>query len=232
LAQENELNRESLAAQVRKALREEIISGQLEGNQRININHYARKWGISTTPIRDAFKQLETEGLLHVSPRRGVYVTEVDWAELKEIYEVRIAIECTAVRLTAANVPPQAARAALEAYRRAERATGTDRTRLLREADFRIHEVAMAYCRNLRLQRLAESVHDLVRWTRQTLIRRLPRPYEDTLGEHIAICEAVCQGDGARAAVCMQFHLENTIDRIAKFLLVESPLQASRERRQ
>ncbi len=232
MAENRELNRESLAAQVRNALREEIISGQLEGKQRININHYARKWAISTTPIRDAFKQLETEGLLHVSPRRGVYVIEVDWTELREIYEVRIGIECTAIRLAAARIPPQAAREALEAYRKAERAEGKDRSRQLRDVDFRIHEVAMDYCGNARLQRLAESIHDLVRWTRQTLIRKLPRPYEDTLSEHIAICEAICIGDGAQAAASMQLHLENTINRIAKFLFADSSLQTAEERRQ
>lgn len=218
MATTDDFNREPLAAQVRHALREEIISGQLKGNQRIDVNHYSKKWDISTTPIRDAFKQLEIEGLLRVSPRRGVYVTEVDWKELKEIYEVRIAIECTAIRLATANIPSERAESALKGYLRARDASGEDRIDHLQAADFQIHELAMHYCGNERLQRLAESVHDLVRWSRQTLIQKLPRPYEDTLGEHIAICEAVCDGDGARAAERMQLHLENTLRRIREFL--------------
>jgi DNA-binding GntR family transcriptional regulator len=222
------LNRESLATQVRNVLREEIISGQLDGRARIDVKQYARKWAISTTPIRDAFKHLETEGLLRVSPRRGVYVAEVNWIELKEIYEVRMAIECTAVRLAAANIPPETAQSVLQDYRDAQSAKGRDRARLLREADFRIHEVAMVYCGNARLQRLAESIHDLVRWTRQTLIRSLPRPYEDTLTEHIAICEALCRGDGASAADAMYVHLANTLARISKFLLVDTAPRTER----
>ncbi|KHQ50138.1 MULTISPECIES: GntR family transcriptional regulator [Mameliella] len=221
MAKNDEFNREPLAAQVHNALREEIISGQLEGNQRIDASHYAKSWSISTTPIRDAFKQLEMEGLLRVSPRRGVFVKEVNWKELKEIYEVRMAIECTAIRLATPNIPSERSQAALKAYHAAQSADSDTRATLLREADFHVHELAMEFCGNERLQRMAEGIHDLVRWSRQTLIRKLPRPYEDTLKEHIEICEAVCDGDSERAASSMRRHLENTLERIRDFLGVQ-----------
>lgn len=224
VAKKDEFNREPLAEQVRQAFREEIISGQLEGNQRIDVNHYANKWSISTTPIRDAFRQLETEGLLRVSPRRGVFVTGLDWKEIKEIYEVRMAIECTAIRLATRNIPPAAAQSVLNSYVAARDADGQDRTRLLRNSDFKVHELAMNYCGNERLQRMAESIHDLVRWARQTLIHKLARPFDDTLNEHIAICEAVCDGDGDRAAEEMQAHLEMTIARIVECMETDVPL--------
>jgi DNA-binding GntR family transcriptional regulator len=212
------INKDTLGIQVENALKEEIISGQLEGLQRIGASHYAEKWSISTTPIRDAFKKLETEGWLQISPRRGVFVNEIDWKELKEIFEVRMAIETTAIRLATPNVPQNQSTRALEEYLKAQRTDSGEREKLLRDADFRVHELAMEYCGNVRLQKLAESIHHLVRWSQQTLIRNLPRPYEDTLEEHIEICRAVCRGDAEQAAISMRLHLEKSLQRIHNFL--------------
>ena len=212
------INRESLAEQVEQALREEIVSNRLEPNQRIDVGHYAKLWSISPTPVRDAIKSLEAAGFVNVSPRRGVRVANLNESALREIYEVRIAIECTAIRLACAHVPEVEARKALELYRRAQHCDGKKREELLSDVDMIVHDIALQYCNNQRLRRTMGDLHDLVRWSRLSVIRNLPQAYDTTLPEHIRICEALVTRNGERAASEMFNHLNNSLGRISKFL--------------
>ena len=214
----DDFNRASLADQVQGALREEIITGRLAPNQRIDPGHYANLWSISQTPLREAIKQLESLGFAQVSPRRGVFVAALDRTALREIFELRIAMECTAARLATKNIPIVEARNALTLYTDAQDRPDDERAKRLPAIDLLIHDLAVKYCGNRRLQRLMESINDLVRWSRQTNIRNLPHPYDTTLPEHIRICEAVCDGDGERAAAAMQDHLQQSLDRIDDYL--------------
>ena len=146
-------NRVSLAEQVEQALREEIISNRLQPNQRIDVAHYAQMWAISPTPVRDAIKSLEAAGFVNVSPRRGVNVADLNLSTLREIYEVRIAIECAAIRFACGHVPPERASEALDRYQHAQACNGKDRTAILSEIDTIVHEIALEYCNNSRLKR-------------------------------------------------------------------------------
>lgn len=211
-------NRYSLAEQVERALREEIITNRLVPNQRIDVMHYANKWSLSPTPVRDAIKALEAAGFVHVSPRRGVNVAELDEAALREIYEIRIAIECTAIRRACETVPEHVALDALANYRMAGEKQGTARDEMLMDIDLIVHELALEYCGNQRLRKIMSGLNDLVRWSRLSVIRNLPQAYDTTLPEHIRICEALCERDGERAAMEMFSHLSNSLDRICKFL--------------
>jgi DNA-binding GntR family transcriptional regulator len=226
-------NRLSLAEQVERALREEIIGNGLAPNQRIDIAHYAKRWSTSPTPIRDAIKSLEIAGFVTVSPRRGVNVAEMNEKTLREIYEVRIAIECTAVRLACAHVPQAKALEALELYQRAQKSSGKKRDALLSDIDVFVHDIALEYCDNSRFRRSICDLNDLIRWSRLTVIRNLPRAYETTLPEHIRICEALLARDGEHASQEMFVHLNNSLDRICKFIARnESDGAAAVERRE
>ena len=208
--------RSSLGEQVAEALKDEILSGRLVPKQRIDINKYASNWNVSSTPMRDAVKRLEAAGLVEVSPRRGVFVSEIDWQELREIFELRIALECLAIRSATARMPAAEAERALRLYRSAEEAPDEqDRERILGDIDSLIHDLAVEYCGNRRLIQLIANLRALINWSRSTLISHLERPYAEALPEHIEIAEALCARDGERAAAAMRTHLENSYDRIA-----------------
>lgn len=211
-------NRESLAAQVEQAIREEIMTNRLAPNQRIDVTHYANLWSISPTPVRDAIKSLEAAGFVTVSPRRGVNVADLNEPILREIYEVRIAIECTAIRRACDHIPAERALDALGKYEAASALDGAARVAMLTEIDLMVHDIALEYCNNSRLQRIMTGLNDLVRWSRLSVIRNLPQAYDTTLPEHIRICQALCARDGERASKEMFSHLNNSLDRICKFL--------------
>jgi len=215
--------RESLSDQVQQALKTEILEGELWAGQRVDVGLYAEKWNISPTPIRDALRQLELEGFVEISPRRGVFVAELDRAALREIFELRIAIECMAVRLATPRIPLEVAKEALSLYRKAHCNEGEKKqVRLLRQIDELIHNLATDHCGNERLRKFWESTQDLIRWSRVTIIRNLNEPYATTLPEHIKICEAVVARDANGASEAMREHLESTFDRADSFLRRES----------
>jgi DNA-binding GntR family transcriptional regulator len=202
-------NTVSLSEQVQKALKEEILTGPLAPGQRIDLRAYAKLWNVSPTPLRDAIKQLETQGLVEVSPRRGVFVSKVDRQELKNIFEVRIALECMAVELATPRIPLTEARETLALYRQA-RATRTkrERDRLLLKIDTLIHTLIIKHCGNPRLIKAMDGIRDLIDW-----IARVQNAREAALPEHIRIAEAICARDVVRAVAAMREHLQNSLAR-------------------
>jgi DNA-binding GntR family transcriptional regulator len=231
LSSPNSLAQESLAKKVAEALSEQIVSGRLSPGQRVDLSHYATLWNVSVTPLRDAAKHLESLGLIRVLARRGVFVADLGAKEVKDIFDVRIALETTAARLAATKIPADKAERALKLYCAARDTTSdTERKRLLPKVDLLIHRLAEQYCDNPRLQKLMEGLRDLVKWCQRTIILRLNEPYKATLPEHIAICEAVCARDPDRAAAAMNEHLTNTLARVQQFLTESEQEQSIQSR--
>jgi DNA-binding GntR family transcriptional regulator len=213
-------NTTSLSEQVERALREEILSGRLAPRERISLRHYAKTWSVSPTPLRDAVRRLGAQGLVEISPRRGVFVAAIDRNALKEIFDLRIALECLAVRLAAPLIPEKEARRVLELYRRAQDApSNKDREHTLTDIDNLIHIVVVEHCGNARLKKMMEDVSDLVRWSQRTTIAHLREPYTATLPEHIRIAEAIVARNPEAAAAAMHTHLENTFSRLDSMLV-------------
>ncbi|WP_175429829.1 GntR family transcriptional regulator [Azospirillum argentinense] len=87
------LDTASIGEQVTERLRSEIISGRLAPGSRLMLDQYKALWNISITPLRDAAKRLEADGLVHIYPRRGIFVAEIDRNALMEVFQLRIALE-------------------------------------------------------------------------------------------------------------------------------------------
>lgn len=208
-----------LSAQVESVLKEEILSGRLLPGQRIDLQGLAKTWNVSPTPLRDAARSLATQGLVSVSPRRGVFVAAVDKKALKEIFELRVALECTATELATPIVPLQEVEDALSAYKHARDLTkDRERRKALAAIDNLIHDVIVRNCGNSRLIKIMNGLRDHVRWSQKTIIARVPQPYNEALPERIRIAEAVGKRDTAAAVAAMREHLENSYHRIVSQL--------------
>jgi DNA-binding GntR family transcriptional regulator len=92
----------TLREQIVSSLRESIIRGELDPGQKITEPELAGKLGISRTPIREAFRQLESEGFLTVIPRRGAIVSRMTKKEINDFYEIKSLLEGYAARKAAA----------------------------------------------------------------------------------------------------------------------------------
>ena len=88
-------------------LRERILSGEISPGVRLVEDHIAAELGVSRSPVREALRALETEGLVELSPRRGVFVAAVSQEDAVQIFEAREALESFAARLAARNTQLQ-----------------------------------------------------------------------------------------------------------------------------
>jgi DNA-binding GntR family transcriptional regulator len=208
-------NRSSLAEQVEVALRQEITKGRLQPGQRINASNYLTSWNVSITPFRDAVRTLQNQGFVSVEPRKGVYVAPLNLKTLQEIFELRIALECTAIELATARTEGKEAQQVRAAYVEAGKRAQRGDNSLLAEIDQLVHDFGRKSCGNARLQLLLSGHLDLIQWTQNTIIRKLPESYKLALPEHIAVMDAVCAREPATAARAMRAHLENAYRRMA-----------------
>jgi DNA-binding GntR family transcriptional regulator len=79
-------------------LRADILAGRLAPGSRLRQDAIAADYGVSHIPVREAFRRLEAEGLVSIRPRHGAIVTSLSASEIEELYEMRIALECAAIR--------------------------------------------------------------------------------------------------------------------------------------
>jgi len=85
-------------------LRADIIAGRLRPGEPLRQDELARSFGISHIPVREAFRRLEAEGLVSIRPRRGAIVAGLSASEIQELNEMRVALECCALRLAIPNM--------------------------------------------------------------------------------------------------------------------------------
>ncbi|MFP5223671.1 MAG: GntR family transcriptional regulator, partial [Acidobacteriota bacterium] len=109
---------ENLDDKIYASVRDMLVSGQFEPGSRIVQEDLAASLGVSRTPLINALKRLAQEGLLEWIPRRGIFVRQLDHAELISLFEVRERLEPLAAELAAPHVTPDEA-AEMEAQWRA-----------------------------------------------------------------------------------------------------------------
>jgi DNA-binding GntR family transcriptional regulator len=85
---------------VAHVVREAIYRGLFKGGEQLRQDDLAERFKVSQGPVREAFRQLEAEGMVVIYPHRGAFVTELSAAEALEISEIRVALESTALRLS------------------------------------------------------------------------------------------------------------------------------------
>lgn len=89
-------------------LRTDILAWRLAPGSRLRQDAIAAEYGVSHIPVREAFRRLEAEGLVSVRPRHGAIVTSLSASEVEELYELRVALECAAMRAVIPRISPEA----------------------------------------------------------------------------------------------------------------------------
>ena len=97
------LNRSNLAVNVADLLRETIVNGRIPSGSRLIESEIAKQLSVSRGPVREAFRILETEGLIQSRPGRGSFVTQTSERDIREIYSLRCILEEEAFRLAVKN---------------------------------------------------------------------------------------------------------------------------------
>ncbi len=194
---------DTVAVRIAKALAERIISGAIEPGARLRQDHIAEEFGASHVPVREAFRRLEAQGLAVSEARRGVRVAAFDLNEVKEVAEMRAALEVLALR----HAAPHLTAAILD---RAEEATHAgDRSRDVRsweEANRTFHRLILTPCA---MPRLLATIDDLHAASARFLFAAWRSEWETrTDHDHRAILSALRQGQTERAASILARHVQ------------------------
>lgn len=198
--------RETVGEKAYRLLREALLRGQIPDGTRINELELARAWNISRTPIRDALRRLEAEGLVQAVPRRGVVVPALGLGELDELYELREILEARAARRAAERLdPPLRARlnVLIREFGAAVKRDDAERAAAL-DAD--LHAAIAAASGQDRLERLVTLIAGQVHGTRVRAFRVRTRARR-SLAELARVVAAVRSAAPARAEAAMRDHL-------------------------
>jgi len=199
-----------------------IASGEFAPGEHLRQNDLAARLGISATPVREALRRLEAQGLLVRDPHRGVRVAEVDVEETAELYLMRAVLEGLAVEHATPRVGHRklAALATIQERIDAYRAVGN--LRPLRKLNFDFHTGIYRASRLARLSRLIDSLWPLFPWDSMWAV---PGRAESSAREHRAILDAIASGDPVRAGQEMRRHIESGALALSDFRLAQKLIQ-------
>jgi DNA-binding GntR family transcriptional regulator len=169
----------------------------------------AAKLNLSRSPVREAFRRLEQEGLVSVT-RQGLFVQEVDPAEVEELYLVRQYLESWVARLAARNYRPEYQPRLEEIFAAMEMAVHAADQEALAAEGARFHALLAEMAGNRRLAKLTASIAEEIDRFRRLNLALGPR-IQHVLGEHRSLLDAVVAGDEERAASLMFQHIGNSL---------------------
>jgi DNA-binding GntR family transcriptional regulator len=183
----------TLRERIVESLRNAIMDGSIPAGSRVAEPDLAERFGISRTPIREAFRQLESEGFLSVVPRKGAIVASLSAKDVSDFYEVKAILEGFAARRAATAIDKEGIARMERLNSEMELAAAARDPRRVHDLHNEFHEVFLDACGN---ERLAQIVRGLVlQFRRFRLLLAMPGRIEGILQQHREIIEAFRSGD-------------------------------------
>lgn len=194
---------DTIASRISRVLADRIIRGEIAPDARLRQDHIAEEFGTSHVPVREAFRRLEAQGLAVNLPRRGVRVASFDLKEVREVAEMRAALEGLALKHAAQHLTSAILDAAEEATREGDAAGDVH---AWEEANRRFHRLILAPCG---MARLLAAIDDLHAVSARFLFSAWQSGWEKrTDHDHRAILAALRHGRTDEAAGILQKHVQ------------------------
>jgi DNA-binding GntR family transcriptional regulator len=197
-------------------IKERIITVKMPPGSVISEAQLMQELGLGRTPIREALKQLETENLVVVAPRRGMFVADIAITDLQQIHEVRVELESLCARLAAERIAleqlAEMKRLATE-YRRADK---RDKN-LLMTLDRHFHHLLAQAAGNKFLYNEFEMFYNLSLRIWYLALNHVQGDDVD-VDAHIEILSAIEAQDGCRAEQTVRKHIQHFHDTIKQYL--------------
>lgn len=198
----------SIQSRVISAMRTRIINGEVAAGAALSELALADEFGVSRTPVREALKQLQTEGLVEIRPRVGTFVTSPSRREIIELFEIKELLEGAAARLLAqrGNVPEL--EALKENLAQADRAVRRDDRERYGTLVHDFHDLLIQGADNSKLEAHYRTLMNQLAYARlvQTSLARPGRPLESD-NEHHLVLDLILQKDGDNAERVMREHV-------------------------
>ena len=194
-------------------LRRAILRGELKPGERLMEIQLANKLGVSRTPIREAIRKLELEGLVLMIPRKGAEVAEITEKNLRDVLEVRCALEELAVQLACDRIDKRGVKELHEAADHFRDVLDSDDITLIAQADEAFHDVIFTATDNGRLIQLLNNLREQMYRYRIEYLKK-KECYPQLLAEHEAIIAAIEGHDKEKATEITGQHINNQVDTV------------------
>lgn len=189
-------------------LRDGILQGELEPGERLMEVHLAQKLGVSRTPIREAIRKLELEGLVQMIPRKGAVVASITEEDLRDVLEVRKVLECLAVELACQKRTEQdmvELKDALEGFRREMHSRNPSKIAV---RDVAFHDVIYRITDNRRLIQILNNLREQMYRYRLEYIKD-EKKRMTLVSEHMDIVSAIENRNAEAAKAAITLHIIN-----------------------
>nr|WP_303004258.1 GntR family transcriptional regulator [uncultured Blautia sp.] len=205
-------------------LRKAILKGELKPGERLMEIALADRLGVSRTPVREAMRKLELEGLVVMIPRRGAQVANITEKDLNDVLEVRIALENLSIEKACARMTEEQLAQLWDAAEEFEKTMAEGNLVKLAEADVAFHEVIYQYSDNRRLNQVLNNLREQIYRYRVEYLKD-----EETrnllVKEHKELYEAIRARDVKKAQEISFRHIENQREAIVCSIREETEIR-------
>ncbi len=198
-------------------LRKAIITGELPPGERLLETQLGEKLGVSRTPIREAIRKLELEGLVVMVPRKGAQVAQFTPKDIKDVLEVRAALEALAVRLACQRMDERSFLRLQLVITEYEYAAKENDIETMIEKDVEFHEIIFNATENDKLIQMFGNLGEQVHRFRIAYLKNT----EESISvqeEHMEILQALRDKDADKAAQLAMTHIDKQSESIIKFI--------------
>ncbi len=210
----------SLRGRVFSKIREDILSGKYKEHEELREVAIGEELGVSRTPVREAFRQLELEGLIQIVPNKGAYVTGITAKDVGDIYMIRSKLEGLCARWATDHITEEQLEELEENVYLADFHAQKGHLDQMAELDNRFHQILYDSCDSKQLARLLEDFHEYVLRVRRKTLSNGGRGKVSN-DEHRQIMEAIKAKDKDRAEALANEHIINAYDNMVKNGLYE-----------
>ncbi len=213
MSEEKDIKRD----QVVEYLFHAIQQGEIHTGQTLSERAISAKLGVSRTPIREAFRQLEILGLVTSAPHKGCTVTSISTEQIEQLYDIREVLEGLGARLMAIKGNRHAIEHLGKLLDDAERFASLGDIHHLSKVNAQFHMEIAQGSQNFYLQTMMQTLQTHIGLLMSTSLSQSGRP-EQNLREHRMILNAIEIGDGNLAESTAQFHVRNAYKNALKQL--------------
>ena len=190
-----------------KTLREAIITGNLKPGERLMEIKLASELGVSRTPVREAIRKLEQEGLVEMRVRKGAVVAPINEKDLREVLEIRKALESLACQLACAKSTPEKVKNLRAINKVIARAVRDDDIQTIADKDVEFHDAINAMTENGHITGILKQLKEHIFRYRLEFIREMD-DRNRIVEEHSRIVDAIAAKDAEAASREIEAHID------------------------
>ncbi len=203
----------SLRSRVFQTIKEKILNGIYQENEELRENTLATELGVSRTPVREALRQLELEGLVKIVPNKGACVTGITKKDVKDIYAIRSLLEGLCARWATEYITEAQLEDLEEIVLLSEfhlKRGKVEQSQQVTELDGKFHEILYEASNSRILKHVLSDFHKYVRMARKASVTDHVRA-EKSIEEHKNILQALKERDGQKAESLANAHMMNVM---------------------